>query len=240
MARVLAVLVVAQTTVAWRLARPWSNKSWCASVVEPEWPFAYRGPSGNRRARAVARSFEEDHPGKPTPPESSGRDASVGAGRRVWPRRRRRGSRTPRARGAAAGAGRHRVTAPPRVLDAEGSETVVSRPGRPGSAPRRRREDAAPPRRQEDAAPPRRREDAASAGTRNSTATSGSAKAARIRMNRTTDTSATCEACNQSATGAKWWRAVRGTATAATTSYKEWRRRNSRKTSPQLPTRPGP
>lgn len=25
----------------WRISRPWTEKSWCASVVEPEWPFAY-------------------------------------------------------------------------------------------------------------------------------------------------------------------------------------------------------
>lgn len=34
-----------------RLSRPWTEKHWCESVVEPEWPFAYEKFPGNEFER---------------------------------------------------------------------------------------------------------------------------------------------------------------------------------------------
>ena len=38
---VVALLCVLPAAEGWRLARPWTNQTWCPSVVEPVWPFAY-------------------------------------------------------------------------------------------------------------------------------------------------------------------------------------------------------
>jgi len=42
----LLLLHVAPPTQAFRLHQPWSNKTWCASVKEPQWPFSYSKYSG--------------------------------------------------------------------------------------------------------------------------------------------------------------------------------------------------
>ena len=38
---VVALLCLLPAAEGWRLARPWTNQTWCPSVVEPVWPFAY-------------------------------------------------------------------------------------------------------------------------------------------------------------------------------------------------------
>ena len=39
------------TAHSMRLSRPWTEKHWCESVVEPEWPFAYEKFPGNEFER---------------------------------------------------------------------------------------------------------------------------------------------------------------------------------------------
>jgi hypothetical protein len=45
MGRIIIIVLfnaVLTGTGAMRLTRPWTNKPWCQSVVEPEWPMAYQ------------------------------------------------------------------------------------------------------------------------------------------------------------------------------------------------------
>jgi hypothetical protein len=38
----LAAACLARSAIAWRLEPPWTEKHWCQSVINPEWPFIYQ------------------------------------------------------------------------------------------------------------------------------------------------------------------------------------------------------
>lgn len=46
----LAVLCVTLSS-AWRIHVPWDERHWCDQVQDPQWPFAYRKPPTQVRAR---------------------------------------------------------------------------------------------------------------------------------------------------------------------------------------------
>lgn len=58
------VVLLIHGTLAWRVARPWTEKHWCASVVEPEWPFAYEkyaGQAWERKGRTNSDTQDVRH-----------------------------------------------------------------------------------------------------------------------------------------------------------------------------------
>ena len=57
-----------------RLSRPWTEKHWCESVIEPEWPFAYQkfpGHEFEKKGRTNSNLYVTERPWKGGCPASA-------------------------------------------------------------------------------------------------------------------------------------------------------------------------
>ena len=59
MRRALALVVVLAHVAGFRIARPWTEKHWCESVREPEWPFAYSKYAGQVMERKGRTNIDQ-------------------------------------------------------------------------------------------------------------------------------------------------------------------------------------
>lgn len=60
----VTIVLLVLPSKAWRMARPWTNQSWCLSTVEPEWPLAYskfESQAWERKGRTNIDRQDERH-----------------------------------------------------------------------------------------------------------------------------------------------------------------------------------